>query len=100
MAGKFFVLTGTLSALSRDAAAEAVRRAGGNVTGSVSRKTDYVVAGAEPGGSKMDAAREYGIAVLDEARFLAMLGAPAAPPRPPPVDDLFAHAQSRKEPRR
>ena len=71
-AGKIVVLTGTLSAMTRDEAKERVESAGGKVTGSVSKKTDFVVAGAEAG-SKLDKARELGVEVLDEARFLAML---------------------------
>jgi DNA ligase (NAD+) len=60
--------------MTRDEAAARLRAAGATVTGSVSRKTDFVVAGADPGGNKMDAAKEHGIAVLDESAFLAMLG--------------------------
>ncbi|MCM2329307.1 MAG: NAD-dependent DNA ligase LigA, partial [Lysobacter sp.] len=72
-AGKIVVLTGTLAAMSRDQAKERVEAAGGKVAGSVSKKTDFVVAGSEAG-SKLDRARELGVEVLDEARFLAMLG--------------------------
>ncbi|NJD86614.1 MAG: NAD-dependent DNA ligase LigA [Betaproteobacteria bacterium] len=71
-AGKIVVLTGTLSAMTRDEARERIEAAGGKVTGSVSKKTDYVVAGEEAG-SKLDRARELGVEVLDEARFRAML---------------------------
>lgn len=70
--GKTFVLTGTLPTLSRDEAGRLIREAGGNVTGSVSRKTDYVVAGEEAG-SKLDKARELGIAVIDEAGLRRLL---------------------------
>jgi DNA ligase (NAD+) len=73
-AGRTVVLTGALAAMTRDEAAARLRAAGATVTGSVSRKTDFVVAGADPGGNKMDAAKEHGIAVLDESAFLAMLG--------------------------
>jgi DNA ligase (NAD+) len=72
-AGKIVVLTGTLAAMARDEAKERVEAAGGKVAGSVSKKTDFVVAGAEAG-SKLDRARELGVEVLDESRFLAMLG--------------------------
>ncbi|MDR0535306.1 MAG: NAD-dependent DNA ligase LigA [Puniceicoccales bacterium] len=67
--GKIFVLTGTLPTLSRDAAREKIEAAGGRVSGSVSAKTHYVVAGEEAGG-KLEKARSLGIPVLDEASFL------------------------------
>ncbi len=70
--GKTFVLTGTLPTLTRDAAKELIEAAGGKVTGSVSKKTNYVVAGAEAG-TKLDKANELGIAVLDEAGLIALL---------------------------
>jgi len=73
-AGKIVVLTGTLAALTRDEAKERIEAAGGKVTGSVSKKTDYVVAGEEAG-SKLDKAKELGVAVLDEKEFLKLLGA-------------------------
>jgi len=72
LAGKTFVLTGTLQAMSRDAAGEAIQKLGGKLSGSVSKKTDYVVAG-EQAGSKLKKAEQLGIAVLDEAAFLALL---------------------------
>ncbi|MEW6613066.1 MAG: NAD-dependent DNA ligase LigA [Pseudomonadota bacterium] len=72
LAGKIFVLTGTLDTLTRDEARERIESLGGKVSGSVSKKTDYVVVGAEPG-SKADKARELDVRVLDERAFLEML---------------------------
>ncbi len=71
-AGKTFVLTGTLASMSRDEAKEKIRARGGDVSGSVSIKTSYVVAG-ESAGSKLDKATELGIAVISEAEFIKML---------------------------
>lgn len=71
-AGKTVVLTGTLSSMGRKAAGDLITAHGGKVTGSVSKKTDYVVAGEEAG-SKLDKALKLGVPVLDEAAFLAML---------------------------
>jgi DNA ligase (NAD+) len=72
LAGKVFVLTGTLPNLSREEAKERIEAAGGKVAGSVSKKTSYVVVGDEPG-SKLDKARELGIPTLDEGGLLDML---------------------------
>ena len=72
LAGKTFVLTGTLPGLSRDEAKALLEAAGAKVTGSVSKKTDYLIAGAEAG-SKLDKARELGVAVLDEAGLRELL---------------------------
>lgn len=73
LSGKTFVLTGTLPTLSREEAATMIRTRGGSVTGSVSKKTDYVVAGADPG-SKYEKAIELNVLILDEKGFRALLG--------------------------
>ncbi len=72
LAGKTLVLTGTLPTLGRDQAKDLIEAAGGKVSGSVSKKTHYVVAGAEAG-SKLAKAQELGLTVLDEAGLLALL---------------------------
>ncbi len=79
-AGKTFVITGTLPTLKRSEAAEKIRAVGGNVSGSVSKKTDFLLAGEEAG-SKLDDARKHGVRELSEEEFLQMLaeGGGAAP---------------------
>jgi len=77
LAGLTFVLTGTLPTLTRDDAKQKIESAGGKVSGSVSKKTSYVVAGEEAG-SKLDKAQELKIPVLDEAGLLALLQSPPA----------------------
>ena len=72
LSGKTFVLTGTLASLARDEAKSRLEALGAKVAGSVSKKTDYVVAGTEAG-SKLDKAQELNIAILDEQQFLQML---------------------------
>lgn len=79
LAGKTVVVTGTLPTLKRQEAEELVRKHGGKPAGSVSKKTDYVLAG-EKAGSKLDKATELGIEILDEAAFLALLGEPTTTP--------------------
>ena len=70
--GKTFVLTGTLPTLTREEATAKIEAAGGKVSGSVSKKTDYVLAGTEAG-SKLTKAQELGVKILDEKEFLVML---------------------------
>lgn len=73
LAGKTFVLTGTLPRFTRDEAKKMIEDAGGKVTGSVSKKTDYVVAGSDAG-SKLDKARQLGVAVIDEKQMEELAG--------------------------
>jgi DNA ligase (NAD+) len=73
LAGKTFVLTGTLAHFTRDEAKKLIEDAGGKVTGSVSKKTDYVVAGADAG-SKLDKAKELGVSVIGEKEMEKLLG--------------------------
>jgi len=72
LTGKTFVLTGALDSMTRDEAKDAIERLGGRVTGSVSGKTDYVVAGADPG-SKLTRAGKLGVAVLEESAFIKLI---------------------------
>jgi DNA ligase (NAD+) len=73
LAGKTFVLTGTLAQYTREQAKQMIEDAGGRVSGSVSKKTDYVVAGSDAG-SKLDKAKELGVAVIDEKEMEKLLG--------------------------
>jgi DNA ligase (NAD+) len=70
--GMTVVVTGSLENYTRQQAEQAIKEAGGKATGSVSRKTDFVLAGKDPG-SKLDKARALGIEVIDEKRFMQML---------------------------
>ena len=72
LSGKTFVLTGTLPSMTRDEATEKIEALGGHVTSSVSKKTDYVLAGAEPG-SKFDKAKSLSVRIIEEAEFRKML---------------------------
>jgi len=72
LAGQTIVITGTLTRISREEAQDLVRRLGGHASGSVSKKTDFVVAG-EAAGSKLEKARALGIRVLDEDSFFRMI---------------------------
>jgi DNA ligase (NAD+) len=74
LAGKTFVFTGTLARRTREEAAALVASHGGNVASSVSKQTDYVIVGADPG-SKYEKARSLGVAILDEAHFERLVGA-------------------------
>jgi DNA ligase (NAD+) len=74
LAGKTFVITGTLPTLKREEAKELIEKAGGKVTGSVSKKTDYLVTG-EAAGSKLEKALELGITQLTEAQLLELIKA-------------------------
>jgi DNA ligase (NAD+) len=74
LAGKTFVVTGTLESMSREEAEEAIRERGGRATGSVSKSTDFLVVGSSPGGSKLKSAEKHGTQVIDEKELLALLG--------------------------
>jgi len=91
--GKTFVLTGTMESMSRDEASDEIRNLGGNVAGSVSRNTDFVVVGKEPGANKIKDAGRLGIPEINEDQFLAMLGPITRKPRKssePVQKDLFS----------
>ena len=78
LAGLTFVLTGTLPTLTRDAAKARIEAAGGKVSGSVSKKTDYLVAGEEAG-TKLEKAQSLGVKILDEPALLALVEAGPPP---------------------
>ena len=73
LAGMTFVITGTLADFTRDGATEAIQSQGGKVTGSVSKKTDFVIVGSDPGGSKYDKAIALGSALLDDEGLATLL---------------------------
>ncbi len=90
LAGFSFVVTGTLKSYGREQAAEEIRKRGGNVTGSVSRKTSFVVAGESPGDSKITDAQKHGTRVIGEDEFLALLAQDKpAPEKPPEQGELL-----------
>jgi DNA ligase (NAD+) len=73
LAGKNFVVTGTLQAMGRDEAAEAIRQQGGTFQSSVGKDTDYLVAGGNVGASKLQKAEQYGTTIINEQEFLKLL---------------------------
>ncbi|MEM8531202.1 MAG: helix-hairpin-helix domain-containing protein, partial [Chloroflexota bacterium] len=77
--GKTFVITGSLSSMSRDQAGDLIAAHGGKVTGSVTKKTSYLLTGTDPGGTKYNKAVELGIPQIDEAGLLALVNVPATP---------------------
>lgn len=79
LAGQTFVITGTLSSLTRDQATEAIRDRGGSVSASVSRKTSVLLRGRDPGSKKIEQARTHGVREMDEEAFLDLLRAPTPP---------------------
>ena len=90
VAGKTFVLTGTLPSLTRDQAAAMIREAGGNVASSVSKQTNFLLAG-EAAGSKLAKAIELGVRVIDEPGLLHLLGRETTPGKPRPGELLQRH---------
>lgn len=76
LAGKTVVVTGELASMTRQAAEQRIRRAGGKPTRSVSKNTDFLVAGSEPGAGKMRSAEKHATPILDEDAFLRLLGEP------------------------
>jgi DNA ligase (NAD+) len=90
LAGKTFVITGTLPSMTREHAAELIEAHGGKVTGSVTKKTSYLLAGADPGGTKYSKAVELKLPIIDEAGLLALLGE-AGPRQPAGADAAPPH---------
>ncbi|MDQ5852647.1 MAG: NAD-dependent DNA ligase LigA, partial [Chloroflexota bacterium] len=87
LAGKTFVLTGTLPTMTREAATALIESHGGSVSGSVSKKTDYLLVGDNPGGAKYTRAQQLGIPVLDEAGLQGLIQGSAGSTPPEPADD-------------
>jgi DNA ligase (NAD+) len=92
LAGRTLVVTGTLETMGRDEARARIRELGGTAAGAVSKKTDFLVAGANPGASKMNKARALGVPVLDEAGFLELLATPGTAATPPAAAEAAAAA--------
>ncbi|HEX9438194.1 MAG TPA: NAD-dependent DNA ligase LigA, partial [Roseiflexaceae bacterium] len=80
LTGLTFVVTGTLPSMTREQAEELIKSHGGKVTGSVTKKTSYLLAGAEPGGTKVNKAQDLKVPILDEAGLLALIGERASVP--------------------
>ncbi|GAC1383929.1 MAG: NAD-dependent DNA ligase LigA [Herpetosiphon sp.] len=97
LAGKVFVITGTLSALSREQASDLIKQQGGTVTASVSTKTDFLVVGSDAGGSKYTRARQLGIPMIDERGLQQLLNEQPStiPDIEPAVADVGAPSQPR-----
>jgi len=72
--GKKFVITGTLESLTRDEAKARIRKLGGDASETVSEETDYLVAGSDPGSTKLEKAQKLGVKIIDEKEFLKLLG--------------------------
>ncbi len=87
--GKVFVLTGTLESMTRVEAEDQIRQMGGSVTGSVSKKTSFVVTGTEPGANKIEGAQKHGVPLLDEKQFLEMIKGASVTAVPKIREDLF-----------
>lgn len=93
LAGLTLVLTGTLPDLTREEATERILLAGGRVTSSVSKKTDYLVAGESAGASKLEKAERLGVRVVDEAALLGLLAGEAPPGAPGEVEPVSVQTQ-------
>ena len=89
--GKTFVLTGTLTGMTREETTKMIRDLGGNVSSSVSRKTSFLIMGADPGDRKVNQAKAFGVLLIGEKEFLAMITPDEVPaePTPPEQEELF-----------